>query len=232
MLGWSVFPTTMRRRVLLAMFGLLGAVAPVAGWQADPEAEALAAAIQARYDDVRDFRADFTHTYEGGVLRRKAVERGRVAIRKPGRMRWVYTHPEEKIFVSDGSRMYSYVPADKQVYVAALPDEDQATTPTLFLTGKGNLTRDFVPERTSVAGAPEGTVALKLTPRREEREYEWLVLVVDQRTYELRMLITADRQGGTSTFTFTNLKENAGIPDKEFVFSIPRGVDVITDAGR
>jgi outer membrane lipoprotein-sorting protein len=46
------------------------------------------------------------------------------------------------------------------------------------------------------------------------------------------MLITADRQGGTSTFVFANLRENTGTADKEFVFSIPRGVDVITDAAR
>jgi outer membrane lipoprotein-sorting protein len=34
-----------------------------------------------------------------------------------------------------------------------------------------------------------------------------------------------------STFAFTNLRENTGIADKEFVFVMPRGVDVITDAG-
>lgn len=32
-----------------------------------------------------------------------------------------------------------------------------------------------------------------------------------------------------ATHTFSNLKENEGITDKEFVFRIPRGVDVITD---
>ena len=65
-----------------------------------------------------------------------------------------------------------------------------------------------------------------------EREYETLVLVVDRTTLQWRMLVTADRQGGTSTFAFTNLRENTGVPDREFVFTIPRGVDVITDAGR
>jgi len=28
-----------------------------------------------------------------------------------------------------------------------------------------------------------------------------------------------------------NLKENQGIPDKEFAFRIPKGADVITNAG-
>jgi outer membrane lipoprotein-sorting protein len=35
-------------------------------------------------------------------------------------------------------------------------------------------------------------------------------------------------QGGTSSFVFSNLKENPGIADKEFEFRPPRGVDVVT----
>ena len=75
-------------------------------------------------------------------------------------------------------------------------------------------------------------MSIRLTPRRPEREYEWLELVVDEHTLELRMLVTGDAQGGVSTLTFSKLRENVNVPDKEFVFSIPRGVDVITDAGR
>lgn len=195
-------------------------------------AQALATSIQRRYEQIRDFRADFTHTYEGGVLRKKTVERGQMAIRKPGRMRWTYTSPEQKVFVSDGVKLYSYVPADKQVYVATVPTGDDASTPALFLAGKGHLTRDFTATAAAPAGAPAGSVAVTLTPIKAEREYESLVLVVDRQSLQWRMLITTDRQGGTSTFAFSNLRENTGVPDREFVFSIPRGVDVITDAGR
>jgi outer membrane lipoprotein carrier protein len=189
----------------------------------------LASAIQRHYDQVRDFRADFTHSYTGGVLRKKTVESGHVAVRKPGRMRWTYTQPEEKVFVSDGAKLYSYIPDDKQVYVATVPPDDQATTPALFLAGKGNLLRDFAAEAVTVPDAPAGSVALKLTPKRPEREYEWLDLVVDRATFQLRMLVTSDQQGGVSAFSFTNLRENTGIADKEFLFVMPRGVDVITE---
>jgi outer membrane lipoprotein carrier protein len=199
---------------------------------APDEAQALAAAIQQHYEQIRDFRADFTHTYEGGVLRKKTVERGQMAIRKPGRMRWTYTSPEQKVFVSDGVKLYSYVPADKQVYVATVPTGDDASTPALFLAGKGRITRDFTAALAAPAGAPSGSAAIKLTPVKPEREYETLVLVVDRASLQWRMLVTTDRQGGTSTFAFTNLRENTGVPDREFTFTIPRGVDVITDAGR
>ena len=147
-------------------------------------------------------------------------------------MRWTYTDPEKKVFVSDGTKLYSYIPEDKQVYVSTVPPQDQASTAVLFLAGKGNILRDFTVEPVTVPGAPESSVALKLTPKRPEREYQWLELVVDRTSYVLRMLVTRDAQGGTSTFAFANLHENVGIPDKEFVFTMPRGVDVVTDAGR
>ena len=42
------------------------------------------------------------------------------------------------------------------------------------------------------------------------------------------MLVAGDSQGGTSSFTFTDLKENVGLADTLFTFTIPRGTDVIT----
>jgi outer membrane lipoprotein carrier protein len=193
-------------------------------WE-DPEA--LAGALQARYQKVRDFTADFVQSYRGGILRTETRERGTVAVKKPGRMRWIYTSPERKEFISDGQKMYSYIPEDRQVMVSDVPAGNEAPTPVLFLAGKGDLVKDF-----TAASAPSpvsGTVGLKLTPRRSEPEYEYLIVAVDPATLQIRALTTRDRQGGESTLRFENLQENKGIPDKDFAFRIPRGVDVITD---
>jgi outer membrane lipoprotein carrier protein len=216
--------------VLSVFCGLLviGAQPPAARSPVPPAAE-LARALQKKYDAIHDFSADFVHTYEGGVLRKRATERGTVLIKKPGKMRWTYTAPEQKLFVSDGRKVYSYIPEDKQVIVSSVPAGDQATTPALFLAGKGDLSRDFTPRLTDVPGAPVRTYALKLTPKKSDLEYDSLTLVVDRDSLQIRMLVTSDAQGGRSSFAFTNLKENAGLPDKEFVFKIPRWVDVITD---
>ena len=200
------------------------------GAQTRPAPDGVARALQQRYQGIRDFAADFVHSYRGGVLRTQTIERGTVVIKKPGRMRWVYTSPEKKEFISDGGKVYSYLPQDRQVIVTPLPSDDQATTPVLFLAGKGDIGRDFTAAYAETS--PAGTTALKLTPRRPEAEYEYLVVAVDPTTLQIRALTTRDRQGGDSTLTFNNLKENTGISDKAFVFRIPRGVDVITDATR
>lgn len=197
--------------------------------QSRPSADALARSLQQRYQGIRDFSAEFVHTYRGGVLRTQTKEQGTVLVKKPGQMRWIYTAPERKEFVSDGRRIYSYFAADNEVRVNEVPPDNQASTPDLFLAGKGDIARDFTP--TYVDAMVPGTLALKLTPRKAERDYDYLIVAVDPQSLQIRALTTHDSQGGDSTLTFSNLKENRGIPDKEFAFRIPRGA-VVNDATR
>jgi outer membrane lipoprotein carrier protein len=195
--------------------------------QTPATADSVAQDLQRKYDRIKDFSTDFVHTYRGGVLKQQATERGRLLVKKPGKMRWEYTAPEKKLFISDGRKIYSYIPQDRQVVVSTMPQDDEAPTPALFLTGKGNLTRDFNVAFDNVPEAPAGSIALKLTPKKREPEYDSLVLVVDPKTLSLRMLITFDTQGGRSAFAFSKLQENVGLADNHFVFQMPRNVDVV-----
>jgi outer membrane lipoprotein carrier protein len=214
----------MRLVALLTLTSSLLLTGVPAGGQ-QPSAQQVAASLQAKYDRISDFTADFTQHYQSGVLKRKVTERGRLQVKKPGKMRWDYTDPEKKLFVSDGTQIWLYVPADKQATVTPVPKQDEATTAVLFLVGKGNLARDF---SVSFIDKPApGTHGLRLQPKLPERDYDWLEIVVDQATLQIRSLTAADRQGGQSTFVLSNLKENVGLADKAFAFTPPRGTDVI-----
>jgi outer membrane lipoprotein carrier protein len=217
----------MRKTVLIPLCFVAGLGLCVSAAQTPSRsARDVAAALQQKYDAIRDFTADFVHESSGGVLRRKATERGKLQVKKPGKMRWDYTSPEKKVFVSDGNRIYLHVPADRQVVVSPVLKGDQATTAVLFLTGKGNLTRDF--EVNFTDGAAADSYSLRLQPKLPERDYDWLQIVVDRATLRIRSLSAADSQGGRSTFHFTNFKENVRLSDKTFEFKMPRGVDVIS----
>lgn len=220
-------PQFARRCATAAIVVLLAWTSYGVAAQSRPAPDALAKALQQRYQTIRDFSAIFTHTYRGGVLKSQSREQGTMRVKKPGMMRFTYTAPEKKEFVSDGLKVYSYIPQDRQVLVTAVPKDNRATSPALFLAGKGDISRDFV---ASYVDSPvPGTLGLRLTPRQEEPEYEYLVLAIEPTSLQWRALMTRDRQGGESTLVFSNLKENQGISDKEFAFRIPRGVDVMTD---
>ena len=215
----------------LTVLGVLTVILCAHGRAAEPTAADLAMSLQRKYNGVRDFSADFTQERTGGPLNKRQTQRGKVLVKKPGKMRWDYETPEKKLFVSDGLNLYTYMPQDRQVFITAMPPEDKATTPILFLAGKGDLMRDFIPSLTPlVPGMPQGSRSLKLTPKTRQPDYEWLTLTFDPLTLSFRGLSTLDAQGSVSSFVFTNWKENPGLADKLFVFKPPAGVDVVTDA--
>lgn len=191
----------------------------------------LTAKIQQRYNGIKDIQGDFVQSYEGGVLRTKTTERGTIAIKRPGRIRFTYTKPDKKVFVSDGTRLYTHLVADKQVFVSPAPGPDQGDIPAMFLAGQSDLARDYTPTFTALPGAATGLVTLTLVPKRRSADYESIGIGIDPKTLQIQFLTALDTQGGRSSFSFTNLKENRGLSDKDFEFRIPRGVEV-TNSGR
>jgi outer membrane lipoprotein carrier protein len=119
-----------------------------------------------------------------------------------------------------------YFPADKQVIRNPVPEENQATSAVQFLLGKGDVTRDFA--ISYVKTSDEDAYVLRLDPKKRQTEYDWLQITADKKTLQIRALTAGNAQGGTSTFTFNNFKENGGLADNLFQFTIPRGTEVIT----
>jgi outer membrane lipoprotein carrier protein len=206
----------------LAAFGV-AAPLPLAAQAAPPPAADLAARLQTRYDSIRDFTADFTQTYRGVLLRQAATERGKVMLKKPGRIRFTYESPERKLFVSDGVLFKSYYPAERAGSEYPLPKEDEASTALLFLAGRGNLVRDFT--ASPATGAPAGEWHIGLVPKSKQADFDTLTLFIDARTLALLGFVTTDDQG-TNTIRFSNLKENTGLSDTAFVFRFPKGTEI------
>ena len=207
----------------VAVFG----VSLAATGQTSPAATDVAKQLQAHYNGVRDFVADFTQTYKSPIGRQTTQDRGRVRIKKPGRMWWDYKAQKVQV-VADGSQVYTYLPDDRKLYVAPLPKTDEASSAMMFLAGRGDLLRDFTPSLG--ANQPAGSWRLDLMPRTPQADFKTLTLIVNRATMVLEGLVTTDEADGVTTYVFTNLKENAGLADGEFVFNtskIPKDVVVI-----
>jgi len=218
-------------RWLLASLVLFSGAAVLSA-QPPQDATALAAKVQQRYNGIKDFQGDFVQTYEGGVLRTKTTEQGTVAIKRPGRMLSPEPSPARKNFSRDGPRLYTHLVADKQVIVSPAPDASDDSIPALFLAGQSDLARDYVASFTPLPGAATGLTTLKLVSRKPHADYDSLGIGIDPKTLQIQFLTAVDKQGGRSSFSFSNLKENRGLSDKDFEFRIPRGVEVLTNGPR
>lgn len=213
-------------RQLFHLTSVLACVAVVTGQaaQADrPSPEDLAKRLQARYQTVRDFTADFRQTYQGVLLRKGTTETGTLLLKKPSRVRMTYEKPERKLFVSDGTRFYSYFPADRAGSEHALPKSGESSTALLFIAGQGDLTRDFTPSMPPTQ--QPGEWQLKLVPKKPQSDFQTLTLIVERNTLALNGFVTTDEQG-TNTIRLLNVKENAGLKDDAFLFKFPKGTEI------
>ncbi|MGA2344626.1 MAG: outer membrane lipoprotein carrier protein LolA, partial [Candidatus Sulfotelmatobacter sp.] len=115
----------------------------VAGLAVGPTADVktLAAAVDAHYNHLRSLQAEFTEIYRGSGMER--TESGTLWLKKPGKMRWEYRSPREKLFISDGRDAWFYVPDDRQARKTAAKKLEDVRSPLAFLLGKAKLEREL-----------------------------------------------------------------------------------------
>src|ERR1700686_2085079 len=110
-----------------------------AGFAAD--VKTLAAAVDAHYNHLRSLQAQFTEQYRGSGMDR--TESGTLWLKKPGKMRWEYRSPREKLFVSDGKDAWFYVPGDRQARKTAAKKLEDIRSPLAFMLGKTKLEKEL-----------------------------------------------------------------------------------------
>ena len=185
-----------------------------------PTAPELARRVQTHYNTVADFTADFVGTFKYQLTHQVSVERGTLKVKKPSRMRWTFTKPDRKEFVADGTKLFTYFPADRVGTENLLSDTGDDSLALLFLAGKGDLTRDFVPAMPPEQPANEWQ--LVLSPKKRQGEYDTLTLGVRRDSLALTALVIVDEEG-TQSYQFTNFKTNTGLKDTDFRFVFPPG---------
>lgn len=190
-----------------------------------PPAADVAAALQRKYDAIKDFTASFTQSYEGGVLRRKAVaESGTVQVKKPGKMRWDYKTPQPKSFIVDGKAMWLYQPTDHNAFVnACFQQNSDLVAPIAFMWGQGKLREQFVVNWFQGTFGDKTDHHLELAPKTPSPVFAKLILVVDPNTFRVKQSIVVDPSGNVNQFIFTNVKYKGAAVDKDFNFTPPQG---------
>jgi len=186
----------------------------------------LAQAVDQRYDHLRSLRADFTETYRGAGVER--VESGTLWLKKPGKMRWQYRSPKDKLFLCDGAEAWFYVPGERQVRKTPQRKLDDLRSPLAFLLGKTKLEKElhglsFAPD---VAPVKAGDVVLRGVPNVMGDQVSQVLLEITPDNWISRILVE-ETDGSTTEYGFTNLQANVAVEDLQFRFSPPAGVEVI-----
>jgi outer membrane lipoprotein carrier protein len=193
---------------------------------AQTDVHALAARIDQHYDHIRTLEAKFAETYKGAGMTR--TETGTLLLKKPGRMRWDYDQPHPKLFLTDGSIAWFYVPGEQQARRTPVKELDDLRSPLRYLLGKTKLEKELrgLSMASDVQPLVPGNVVLRGVPRgMQERVAETLLEVTPEGV--ISRIVVEELDGSVTEFRFLQQKENVEISDRQFQFTAPAGVEVV-----
>jgi len=198
---------------------------------ATPDLHSLAQAVDNHYDHLRTLQAEFTEIYTGSGMER--TESGTLwlakgGMKKPGKMRWEYRSPKAKLFVSDGTDAWFYVPSDKQVRKTSAQKLEDVRSPLAFLLGKTKLEKELQ----GLSLAPDippleaGDIVVRGVPKALADRVSEIVLEITP-GHQIARILIEDVDGSSTEYRFTDQKENTTIPAGEFHFTPPPGVEIV-----
>lgn len=150
-----------------------------------------------------------------------ASSRGRFAFLRPGNFRWEIESPDQQLIVTDGRKLHFYDKDLQQVTVREAGDAIQAT-PAAVLFGMGDLEESFTLRELG----PRGGVAwIEAVPKSADSGFERIrVGLREGKPVAMEVL---DGFGQINRYEFSQLDTKTPVPASQFVFTPPRGVDVL-----
>jgi outer membrane lipoprotein carrier protein len=180
--------------------------------------------VEARYNNIRtlqiDYRQEFSYSTQPSA---KRVEHGVLSLQRPGKMRWEYRDPANKLFLSDGKDVYFYSPASNRVERSKLKETEDMRVPLAFLIGRLDFDRDFREFRIrSVANGHW----IEATPKSAKAPYRQVDFLLAS-NFQITRLRVYGQDQSVMDYTFSNERLNPPLDAKLFQFQPPAGAQVV-----
>ena len=192
----------------------------------------LATSLNAQAGAIADFesfvatvqsgRADFEQSVFDANGKQMQKTTGTLAFTRPGKFRWTYEKPAQLI-VGDGKKVSFFDKDLNQVTVRKL-EQAFSSTPAALLSGKGDIDKAFTLVASPIA-SPDGIDWLDAVPRQKDAGIEKIRMGFTKG--RLAAMELNDAFGNRTRITFSKFERNAKIDAKEYVFTPPKGADVV-----
>ncbi len=211
----------MQRARALILVGCLALPAAIAAPATAPDDGMQV--LRAFLDGLDTLSATFRQRIIGGDLEPLEDASGRVVLKKPGRFRWDYREPYERVITADGERVWLYEADLEQVTIRRL-DAGLGETPAALLTGATDVLDHF---EYRGSARSDGLRWLRLEPRSAESDFAGVELGFE--AGELQRILLTDRLGQRTQIFLSEIDREADVPDAFFRFDVPDGVDIIDE---
>jgi outer membrane lipoprotein carrier protein len=209
------------------------------------ELKDVVATLEQGYGSLADLQADFSQRTTIASLKREERGAGELFLKRPAKsaamFRFNYTKPKQQI-VSNGKTVWYYQPDAKQVMTSDLAAmfEGGNSIALNYLTGMGNVSRDFTPAFAGSGRDKKGNYLLDLTPKKGNQGVTKLQLTIAARAvddylrdgkasmpFPIVASVVTDTMGNRTVIEFSRLRVNQGLDSGRFTFKVPAGVEVI-----
>jgi outer membrane lipoprotein carrier protein len=178
--------------------------------------------VQQRYNGARTLSVEFIEEYSMQGHARQP-EAGTLTLRKQGKMRWDYSRPAGKLFVSDGKSVYLYTAADNRVEKVPLKDTEDMRAPLAFLLGRLDMKKEF---RDFAARPGEGGTWLDASAKTDNLPYGKVQMLITANG-SIQELKVVGRDESELNFRFKEERLNPVVPDSLFRFVVPPGAEIV-----
>ncbi|MBD9501108.1 outer membrane lipoprotein chaperone LolA [Pseudomonas sp. BGr12] len=201
---------------------LFVAALAVAGVQAHAD-EAAAQRLSGMLTKAQTMTARFSQLTLDGSGTRLQETAGTLGLKRPGLFRWHTDAPNEQLLISNGEKIWLYDPDLEQVTIQKL-DQRLTQTPALLLSGDvSKIGQSF--DITAKDGG--NVVDFTLKPKSKDTLFDSLRISFRSGVVNDMQLI--DSVGQRTNILFFDVKMNEAMDAKQFVFDVPKGVDVIQE---
>jgi outer membrane lipoprotein carrier protein len=200
------------------------AVFSVCAYGTSPPLETLFKGVENRYNGAKSLQVVFHESYSA-PQRPKRTESGTLRLRKPGRMRWDYTDPAGKLFLSDGKNVYLYTPANKEVEKFKMKESEDMRVPLAFLLGKLNFGKEF---QDFEARQQDGLTWIAAHPKSDNLPYTKVEFAITP-DYQIRRVVVTGYDRSVTDFAFDEERLNPPVDSKIFNFQLPAGARVVEE---
>ncbi|GAB2889949.1 outer membrane lipoprotein chaperone LolA [Uliginosibacterium flavum] len=172
-------------------------------------------------DGSKTAKASFTQKVISKTGRAGQNASGTMSFLRPGKFRWEYTKPYSQLIVADGSKLWSY---DKELNQVVIKPMSQAlgATPAALLAGSNDFQKNFTLKED---GASDGLEWVEATPRNNEAGFERVRIGLKANLPQV--MEVRDNFGQTTVLLFSSFERNPTLPADAFIFTPPKGADVV-----
>ena len=173
------------------------------------------------FNSTTTMRAQFSQVVNDNKGRKVQEVGGTMQLQRPNKFRWDYKKPYEQQIVSDGKQVFLFDTELQQVTIREL-SKALGSSPAAMLAGGEAVEKSFTLKNATRKDGLSWVLAL---PKDKDSGFDRVLLGF--KADKLRKMELYDSFNHVTHITFENVERNPVLQDATFLFTPPKGADVV-----